>query len=317
MKPQDRTRSAAAPPSENQDSRSPDELRKLEQRLREQIEAERDDVLLEGECQGITRHLSRLESHAREILGPYVLDESALREPDLANRLFEWNNALAEGHVPSALRNLALGEAQDRIPDLLYYALLVELVRTDAERGLAGAQDGWWLVPNEQECALTEVLRAQGKLAEAMEYEQLLRLRSAEAATHLQGALQDLLPALRMALGLLAGMKVQHLVLGARTLRRLKEQATRVYRQAAVELFRRIIEGEGTRKLDDIWKWAGTTYYRTVELRGVQFTFRKSGTKLLILCPSQSDEPIHRQPYTPSTLYEWRKEALKPPGDSC
>jgi hypothetical protein len=276
-------------------------------------EADESDLLPKLYAQDIRAHLAKLKNLSELLPGEHAdLNAYSPGDPDFTAKLFEWSKCLGEGEVPACFGELKPVQRKE-LTDLLYYLLLVGTVRNSVERGLAGVLAAWPLARGSDEEGPEQLAPREGDVPP--ERERYRILRSAEAATQLKDASVDLVRGLRAALGLLADMNPKHLILGARTYRQNKVNAQRLYRQAGVELFRKIMEGEGVRQLGEIWKWAGTGYYKTVKLEGVRFTFTRFGQELHV---SRSDNPSysHCIEYVPATLYEWRREALANPGNS-
>lgn len=287
-------------------------LRQLERNKRQAEEAqERAQRLRQVEAQTIERYLGNLEGFAEAAIGKHT--EGSVSLSDLLNNLFDWNDDLLEGRTPAELQGTALETDRERAGALLSYVMLVQSLRSDAERGIVHAKSAAGRSADTRAAELlTLKLQLQGEFERAQDHQEEVVQRMRSALQLYDEALPDLLEALRIALGLLASMDPEDLLEHAHQRQRRQEAARKLYKRAGVDLFRRIIAGEGTETLEEIWQWAGTGYYRTVEVEGTRFQFEKRGDGLKISAIGEDGLPylIRNQSFVKSTLYEWRTEAL-------
>lgn len=265
------------------------------------------------DLESLEEHLTQLKAFIGDFLSKQTNGTVSPADPDFENRLQKWWEQLAEGEIPEEFDRQVFERDQGKAWGLIHYARVVSSLRSQSQGGLRWALPAAQVIAGRQEAQLRILmLEAEGKLAEAADYQRQLDEQTLEAADVSDLGASELLNALRIALSLLASMDPEHLILGARTQDRLRKIAQKDYRAAAVELFRRIMEHEGVHELEEIWQWAGTNYYRTVEVNGARFTFKKDETALVIFgVDEDGDKPVRRQEFKASTLYGWRADALK------
>lgn len=203
------------PPSER--LFAPEELRPLEEFPKPLTEPLRERPDLQDHLTAIRKHFLELEEQAAERLTPY-LDGTPIGSPDHMEKIEEWRTAINRGEVPAEFGKVKLLQAREILADHFYYGELLGLVRLVLERGLWRALPGAGLAgAGSEESAPPARSRADGEQVdlEPTEFRRVLRL--AEAAEDMGRALQDLLGALELVLGLLVSMNPADLIRGRGT----------------------------------------------------------------------------------------------------
>jgi hypothetical protein len=258
------------------------------------------------EAQVIRKHLTTLESHVQRFLTKYTDGSVSADDPDLGQWLFDWNNALARGEVPDALKGGGWETDSARAGDLLFYASLVRLLRDSVEEGLGSALPAADLFPTGSEAEeISGGCHRDPTGSSAAEPPDLTALRTLEAARQFHEAIPRLLEALRLALGLLASMDPEHLIRGARQLAQAREAGSKSKHalgiQAAVDHVYRpgMTERECWEALQDVdeesFKVAGISY---------EFYLDRNGDEVTAAC-QRNDRTGEGRSIKPGTFYRY------------
>lgn len=277
-------------------------------------QAESAKVVRESEAKTINKRLGELRGFIAGFLNKYTDGIVKVDDLDLNDKLQDWNDAFARGEVPKPFQKRRLEKDPGKAGDLIYYAAIVNLIRSRIDAGLA------WAVPAANMLAdtrdseyLTAALELDGKLAKAKDHQQQVDLRKFEATKFYDRSLPEFMEGLRITLGLLCAMDPEHLLLGVKRMRHQREAATNAHTQAAIKYFSLIIQKREVRTLEEILHWAGTSYIPKVDLDGNTYSFKKEDGFLVISVRAEdgTSEEVYRQNLSKkSNLYKWRRAAL-------